>query len=129
MTIQTYFGIDNDENAWLLVQRSEGKTVLLRRFKNTIDGLNELSEFIKSQCENPRIYIKSTGSVALSLLKYLCGIPDIEVMFVSQAGFKQYQTCLPDSFVKNSKATFGEAEILANCAERRQLFGDASLLR
>ena len=27
MTPQTYFGIDNDENAWLLVQRNEVKTV------------------------------------------------------------------------------------------------------
>ena len=118
MTLQTYFGIDNDENEWLLVQRSEGKTVFLQQFKNTIDGLNELSKFIKSRCEKPRIYIKSTGSAALSLLKYLCGIPDIEVMLVSQAGFKQYQTCLPKSTVRNSTATFGEAEMLAVCAER-----------
>ena len=118
MTLQTCFGLDNDENAWLLVQRSEGKTVLLRRFQNTIDGLNELSKFIKNRCEKPRIYIKSTGSAALSLLKTLCGIPNIEVMFVSQTGFKQYQTCLPKSTVRNSKATFYEAEMLANCAER-----------
>ena len=118
MTLQTYFGIDNDKNTWMLVQRSEGKTVFLRRFKNTIDGLNELAKFIKCQCEKPRICIKSTGRATLDLLKYLYGIPDIEVMFVSQAGFKQYQTCLPKSIVKNSKATFGEAEILANCAER-----------
>jgi hypothetical protein len=47
-------------------------------------------------------------------LKYLCGIPGIEVMFVSQAGFKQYKT----SIMRNSKATFCEAEILADCAER-----------
>ena len=119
MTHQTYFGLDNDENAWLLVQRSEGKTVFLRRFNNTLDGLRELSKFIKSRCEKPRVYIKSTGCAALSLLKYLCGIPDIEVMFVSQAGFKQYQTCLPKSTVRNSKATFCEAEILADCAERK----------
>jgi len=118
MTLQTCFGLDNNENAWLLVQRSKGKTVFLRRFQNTIDGLNELSKFIKSQCEKPRIYIKSTGSVALSLLKYLCGIPDIEVMFVSQAGFKQYQTCLPKSIVNNSTTTSCEAEILADCAAR-----------
>jgi hypothetical protein len=118
MTLQTYFGIDNDENAWMLVQRTKGKTVFLRRFQNTIDGLNELAKFIKSRCEKPRICIKSTGRATLDLLKYLYGIPDIEVMFVSQAGFKQYQTCLPNSIVRNSKATYGEAEILANCAER-----------
>jgi hypothetical protein len=119
MTLQTYYGLDNDKNAWLLVQRREGKTVFLRRFKNTIDGLNELAKFIKSRCEKPRIYIKSTGSAALSLLKIFCGIPDIEVMFVSQAGFKQYQICLPKNTVRNSKATFCEAEILADCAERK----------
>ena len=118
MTLQTYFGLDNDENAWLLVQRSEGKTVFLRRFNNTLDGLRELSKFIKSRCEKPKIYIKSTGSSALSLLKYLCGIPDIEVMLVSQAGFKQYQTCLPKSIMGNSTATFCEAELLADCAAR-----------
>jgi hypothetical protein len=118
MTLQTYFGLDNDENAWLLVQRSEGKTVFLGQFKNTTDGLTELSIFIKSRCQKPRIYIKSTGSVALSLLKYLCGVPDIEVMFVSQAGFNQYQSCLPKSIVKNSNTTSYEAEVLAVCAER-----------
>ncbi len=119
MTLQTYFGLDNEENAWLLVQRSEGKTVFLQRFNNTIDGLNELSIFIKSQCNKPRICIKSTGCTALILLKYLCGIPNIEVMFVSTAGFKQYQTCLPKSIVKNSTATPSyEAEMLAACAER-----------
>ena len=118
MTPQTYFGLENDENAWLLVQRSEGKTVFLQQFKNTMDGLNELSKFIKSRCEKPRIYIKSTGRATLNVLKYLYGIPNIEVMFVSQAGFKQYQTCLPKSIMKNSKATFCEAEILAECAER-----------
>ena len=118
MTLQTCFGLDNDENAWLLVQRSEGKTVFLRRFNNTLAGLNELSKFIKSRCEKPKIYIKSTGSAALSLLKHLCGIPDIEVMLVSQAGFKQYQTCLPKRIVSNSTPTFCEAEMLANCAER-----------
>jgi hypothetical protein len=118
MTLQTYFGLENDENAWLLVQRSEGKTVFLLRFKNTIAGLNELSKFIKSRCEKPRIYIKSTGCATLNLLQYLCGIPDIEVMFVSQAGFKQYQTCLPKSIVRNSTATFCEAKLLADCAAR-----------
>jgi hypothetical protein len=119
MTSQSYFGVDNDENTWLLVQRSEGKTVFLRRFKNTMDGINELSKFIKSRCEKPRIYIKSTGCAALDLLKTLCRIPNIEVMFVSQAGFKQYQSCLPKSTVKNAKAVFCEAEILADCAERK----------
>jgi len=118
MTLQTYFGLDNDENSWLLVQRSEGITVFLRRFKNTMDGLDELSKFIKSRCEKPRIYIKSTGCVALGLLKYLCGIPGIEVVFISPAGFKQYQSCLPKNIIRNSKATSFEAEILADCAER-----------
>ena len=116
MISQTYFGLDNDANTWLLVQRSKGETVFLRRFKNTIAGLNELSKFIKSRCEKPRIYIKSTGCATLNILKTLCGIPDIEV---SQAGFKQYQTCLPKSIVSNSTATFCEAEMLANCAERK----------
>lgn len=118
MGIQTYFGLDNDENAWLLVQRSEGKTVFFRRFKNTVDELNELSKFIKNRCEKPRVYIKSTGCAALGLLKYLSGIPGIEVVFMSPAGFKQYQTCLPKNLMRSSTATFCEAEVLADCAER-----------
>ena len=118
MTLQTYFGLDNNENTWLLVQRIDGETVFLRQFKNTTNGVNELTKYIKNRCEKPKIYIKSTGSVAMNLLKYLCGIPNVEVMFVSQAGFKQYQTCLPKNIVRNSKATFCGAEILADCAER-----------
>lgn len=118
MIPRTYFGLENNENAWLLVQRSDGKTVFIRQFNNTQGGFNELSKAIKSCCEKPRVYIKSTGNAALSLLKTLCGIPDIEVMFVSQAGFKQYQTYLPSRTVKNSAVMFREAEVLADCAER-----------
>ena len=118
MTLPTYLGIDNDKNAWMLVQRSEGKTVFLRRFQNTIDGLDDLAKYIKSGCKKPRICIKSSGRATFDLLKYLYGIPDIEVMFVSQAGLKQYQTSLPNSIRKSSKVAYGEAEILANCAER-----------
>lgn len=117
MTHQTYFGLDNNENAWLLVQRCDGQTVFLRRFNDTLEGLNELSKFIKIHCEKPRIYIKSTGCTALNLLKYICGIPDIEVMFVSQAGFKQYQICLAKTIVSPPKTAISEAEILAECAE------------
>ncbi len=117
MTLQTCFGIDNNDNVWLLVQRSEGRTIFLQHFKNTIEGLNELSRFIKNQSDKPRICIKSTGSTALTLLTTLCSIPNIEVMFVSPAGFKQYQTHSTKSMVKNASATAYEAEMLADCAE------------
>jgi hypothetical protein len=113
MTLQTFFGLDNDKNTWLLVQRSEGKTVFLQSFKNTLEGLNELSKFIINQSDKPRICIKSTSGTAFVVLKMLCGIPNIEVMFVSPAGFAQYQTCL----LKNTVQTSYEAEMLANCAE------------
>jgi hypothetical protein len=117
MTLQTCFGLDNDKNTWLLVQRNEGKTVFLQSFKNTLEGLNELSKFIINQSDKPKICIKSTGGTAFVLLKILCGIPNIEVMFVSPAGFRQYQTCLPKNRVQNSVAISYEAEMLANCAE------------
>jgi len=118
MTVQSYFGLDNNENVWRLVQRSGGKTVFLQQFKNTVNGLDELAGFIKSRCEKPRIYIKSTGCAALGLLQYLCGIPGVEVVFISQAGFNQYQACFSKSIGGNSKAASFEAEILADCAER-----------
>ncbi len=118
MTVQSYFGLDNNENVWRLVQRSGGKTVFLQQFNNTVNGLNELARFIKSRCNKPRIYIKSTGCVALGLLKYLCGIPGIEVVFISEAGFNQYQTCFSKNIGRDSKAISCEAEILADCAER-----------
>ncbi len=118
MTTQTYFGLENNENAWLLVQRSDGKTVFLRQFKNTLEGINELAKFIKSRCGKPKIYVKSTGYAALGLLKTLCGIPDVEVMFVSLAGFQQYQTCLPKNKASRAEAAFCEAEVLADYAER-----------
>jgi hypothetical protein len=119
MTTQTYFGLENNENSWLLVQRSDGKTVFLRQFKNTLEGLNELARFIKNCCEKPKITIKSTGYTALGLLKTLCGIPDVEVMFVSPAGFKQYQSCLPKKNVScPAEMAFREAEVLGDYAER-----------
>lgn len=58
MTHQTCFGLDNDEKAWLLVQRSERKTVFLWRINNLLINPSELSKFIKSRCEKPRIYTK-----------------------------------------------------------------------
>lgn len=117
MTLQTCFGLDNNENVWLLVQRSAGKTILLQQFTNTLEGLNELSRFIKNHSDKPRICVKSTGVTEFILLKMLCGIPNSEVMFVSPAGFKQYQTHSTKSMVKNSSATAYEAEMLADCAE------------
>jgi hypothetical protein len=116
MTLQTCFDLENNDNVWLLAQRSEGKSTFLRQFKNTIDGINELSKFIKSRYEKPVIYIKSTGYPVLTPLQYLCRIPNIEVRFVSQAGFKEYQTCLPKNISPNSQETFFKAEMLAYCA-------------
>lgn len=118
MMTQTYFGLENDENAWLLVQRSGGKTIFLRRFINTLEGLNELAKCINNHCSKPRIYIKSNGCSAFILLGHLCGIPNAEVMFVSPAGFKQYQTCLPKQRVGQLGTFCCEAELLADCAER-----------
>lgn len=118
MMAQTYFGLENEGDRWLLVQRSGGKTVFLRDFINTMEGLNDLVKCIKNHCVKPKIFIKATGSYSLGLLKYLCGIPDIEVMLVSPAGFRQYRTCLPKGHAVPVSSSCCEAEMLADCAER-----------
>ena len=93
MATQSYFGITSDDgHSWTLVQRIHGKNDLIKQFRNTLEGLNDLAEYIRSHFTRPRIAIDSNQRQAFSLLKLLCGIPDAEVMFVSAIGYRQYQT-------------------------------------
>jgi hypothetical protein len=118
MVSQAYFGLNcEDEHSWILAQRTEGESPILQRFKNTLDGLKALVEFISSCGDRPRIFIKSTSKSAFRLLKHLSIIPAAEVMFVSEAGFRQYRNWLPKD-ANSASPQVHASEILARCAER-----------
>lgn len=116
MAQQAYFGIDSDDDdSWVLAQCLDGKTILVQRFRNTNGGLNSLKTFINGQSGRPRICIKLTNKSTSDFLKYLSIIPAIEVIFVNEVGFRQYQLSLTHH--ASSSKSF-RAELLAHCAER-----------
>ncbi|WP_145998732.1 hypothetical protein [Methyloterricola oryzae] len=116
MAQQAYFGIDSDDdNTWVLAQCLDGKTILVQRFRNTNDGLDSLKRFIRDKSGRPRLCIKLTNKSTLDFLKYLSAIPDIEVIFVNEVGFRQYQLSMTHH--ASSSKSF-RAELLAHCAER-----------
>lgn len=90
MTTQGYFGLDSDDGkSWLLVQRFNDRTTLKRRFEHSLNGFNAMVKYIQHCCQRPRLCIHSSP-FALSLIKYLGRISDIEVILVSAAGMRQF---------------------------------------
>lgn len=118
MATQNYFGLTSDDGSfWTLVQRHEWKNACVKTFRNTLEGLNDLVEYIRNRFSRPRIAIASSQKHAFSLLKFLCGIPDAEVMFVSDIGYRQYQVRVADNGSGLSRRPSHKAHILAQCAQ------------
>jgi hypothetical protein len=122
MSNQNYFGLDrDDDDSWTLVQWVEGKTILVQQFEDSTDGLKSLNQFIRDRSGRPKVCLKSSKDSTLKLLACLCSIPDAEVVFVSEAGFQQYQAWFPKHRATPSslasRNAFG-ARLLAQCAER-----------
>jgi len=119
MALQTYFGLDRENgNSWVLVQCLEGNVVFLQRFRDTVDGLHSLEKFIRDRSGRPRICVKLSNDSAFKLVEHLGGIPNVEVILVSDAGFRHYQTGLPKAKPNPSSANTLHAEMLAHYATR-----------
>ena len=81
MSEQSYIGIDTTENnEWVAALWTEGKVILSRPFRNTSSELSALVRFISGHFVRPRICLKPSSPATLKLIKYVGGIPDVEVV-------------------------------------------------
>lgn len=120
MTNQSYIGIDcTDNNEWIAVFWVADKIILSRPFKNTTAELGTLAHFITEQCTKPKICLRLTNPSTFNLIKFIGSIPDVEVMLMSNAGFRLYQAWLPkENLASFTKKNAYQAYLLACCAER-----------
>lgn len=119
MNERSYIGIDNINNdEWIAVLWSQGKIAFSRPFKNTSSELEALVKFITALGSKPKICINPTHPASLKLIKFIGGIPDAEVMLISNAGIKLYLDWSgehqPACFQSHSRRAFQ----LACCAKR-----------
>lgn len=118
MQARSYIGIDSrDGNEWTVALLGERQAVLFRSFKNTAPELAELARFICDHCHRPKICLKPSSRAALRLIKLIGGIPDVEVVLMSQAGLAMHQAWLRQSSPAPSPQA-SQAFALARCAER-----------
>ncbi|MDD5033730.1 MAG: hypothetical protein PHE55_03145 [Methylococcaceae bacterium] len=120
MADQSYIGIDSTENnEWVVVLWTAGRIIFSRPFKNTPLELGALVHFITEQCTRPKICLKPANPAALKLIKFIGGIPDVEVVLMSDAGLRMQRACLPRAVA--TPLTLDnpcQAYLLAFCAER-----------
>ena len=118
MSDRSYLGIDhNDHNEWIVVLVREGEIGFLQKFKNTQADLVALVGFIGEHCSRPKICINPTSRAVLKLLKFIGGIPNVEVVLMSAAGLKMHRAWLtPANETHSDHGDTGEAVMLARCA-------------
>lgn len=118
MPDRSYLGIDGaDNNEWIVVHLVDGKIGLPRIFKNTSAELASLVRFISEDCSKPRICLKPRTPGALKLLRFIAGIPDVEVVLISEEGLRMHRSWL-SGLDPDPGESAGRAAILARCAER-----------
>lgn len=119
MQSRSFIGIDTDTgNDLVLVQRTEGQVLLAKRYKNTAEEIRFLVGFIRSQCARPRICLKAATHAAMKLLEPISGIPDVEVVLISEAGMRMHLSWLPQGRQPVGRSSSAQADLLACCAER-----------
>ncbi len=122
MSERSYIGIDKtDKNEWIAVLGNHGKFVFSRPYKNTQPELEALVRFICERCERPKICLNTANPSAFTLLKYVGGIPGVEVVLMSNAGFRLHLDWLPKDNAGTAPLLLNNssrARLLACCAER-----------
>lgn len=120
MPDRSYIGIDCNENdEWTVVLWTAKKIILAGLFKNTPSELATLVRFISQHCPRPKICLRPPNPSALTLIKFIGDIPDVEVVLMSEAGLRMHQARLskaPDS--SGFQGAPNQAFLLARCAER-----------
>ena len=121
MNERSYVGIDKtDNNEWIVVLWAHGKAVFSRPFKNTPAEFEALARFITERCYIPKICLNPANPAVFNLVKFIGGIPGVEVVLMSNAGLRLHLDWLPrdtattEPFFQNSSR---RAYLLACCAE------------
>lgn len=118
MAEQSYIGIAaNRRHEWVAALRREGNVEFSHPFGNTTAAVGSFVQFINDYCSRPRICIRPSSPTALRLIKSLSGIPDVEVVLLSDAGLRMHQAWLSETAASRSLREH-EASLLALCAER-----------
>jgi hypothetical protein len=118
MAIQAYLGIHSEDgNSWTLAQRERGGSIMHKRFRNSLNELAAMAEYIANMFFRPRIYIAAAGTQSLALLRHLGSIPDAEVVFISEVGYRQIQSRWPNGTRAIRRDHTSPAALLAYCAE------------
>ena len=115
-----FIGIERDSKSeWVVVKRVGAQLRQCKCFKDSPADIARLLQFIRENCERPKIGLRSTSRAALKLIRYISGIPDVEVVLISDAGLRTHRAWLPElmthPFMQRSA---NHAETLARCAER-----------
>jgi|GEM_PF-2121099 len=122
MNDRCYVGIDStDDNEWIVALLGKGTVILSRPFKNTPAGLGDMVRYITEQDIKPKICLKPKSPTEFELIKFIGGIPDVEVVLMSNAGLKMHQAWLPRVSATASLPipnSASQAHLLAYCAER-----------
>jgi hypothetical protein len=115
-----FIGIERDNTTgWVVVKRVGAQIRQCKSFNDTPTGIARLTQFIRESCNRPKIGLRSNSRAALKLIEYIRGIPDVEVVLISDAGLRTHRAWLPLSTTHPyMQRSANDAEVLARCAER-----------
>ncbi|MGD0959976.1 MAG: hypothetical protein ABSB19_09220 [Methylomonas sp.] len=123
MNERSYVGIDKtDTDDWIAVLWANGRAVYSRPFKNTPAELAALTRYIAESCDKPKICLNPTNPDSFGLIKFISQIPEVEVIFMSKAGFNLHLNWLGQDNAAHGQPAYQNrsqrAYLLACCAER-----------
>lgn len=119
MASRDFIGIErNNQDEWVVVKRV-GTQRICKRFRDSPTDLVSLMSFLRDRCTRPKICLKAAGAASVKLMRYLCGIPEAEVLLISEQGLRVHKGWLAEtSLHPYMQGSANHAETLARCAER-----------
>jgi hypothetical protein len=115
-----FIGIESDKRSgWMVVKRVGAQLRQCRRFADSPAERLRLVDFIRENCRSPKVGLRATSAAALGLLRSISGIPDVEVVLISEQGIRAHEAWLPELVAHPYMQTSANnAELLARYAER-----------
>lgn len=120
MSERTYIGIENhDSHSWHVVVLTEQGAVISGIFENTHQDISAFSQYLSQHCIKPKICLKWKDAGVLQLISIISTIPDVEVIIMSEAGFRLHNNWMSHSRKEVAiDKTLALANQLAHCAKR-----------
>jgi hypothetical protein len=119
MASRDFIGIElSNQNEWIVVKRA-GTDRTCQRFRDSPTDMAALMTFLRDRCTRPKICLKAAGDASVRLVGYLGGIPDAEVLLISDEGLQVHKARLASTTLHPyMQGSANAAETLARCAER-----------